>query len=116
MYIDIEANDNLHESVMATFNATGPGRPVQAVRLHLADGVSWCVVTGWDESGPVPARWTPIEESGDGPAMLLTGGSWGLRLARIPGPEQAKDVRWSLSDDDQWAEGLLICTPETAVA
>lgn len=114
MYIDIEPNDNLDEPVMATFNATGPGRAIAAVKLELADGWHWCAVTGWKD-GPAPALFTPIEESGDGPARLVTGGEHGLRLARITAPEEAKRVVWSLADAAQWAEPFLICLPETEV-
>lgn len=114
MYIDILPNDNLDEPVMATFNETGPGRRISAVRLELDDGWHWCAVTGWND-GPAPALFTPIEESGDGPARLVTGSEHGLRLARIAVPEEAKGVVWSLADSRQWAEPFLICLPETDV-
>jgi hypothetical protein len=114
MYIDIEANDNLEESVMATFSETGPGRQVDAIKLQLDDGWHWCAVTGWRE-GPAPAVYTPIEESGDGPARLLTGAEHGLRLARINNPADAQRVVWSLADQSQWAEPFLICIPETEI-
>jgi hypothetical protein len=38
MYIDIEANDNLDDNVIATFRETGSAKPVQAIRLWQ-DGV-----------------------------------------------------------------------------
>ncbi len=113
MYLDIPDNANTTEATMATFKETGPGRTIRAIRLHLDDGVHWCAITGWDESGPVAARFTPIEESGDGPARLASGGDWGLRLARISAPGQP--VVWDLADAAQWGEPLLICTPETEV-
>lgn len=115
MYIDIEPNDNLDEPVMATFNVTGPAQPIDAVYLDLGDGQwHWCAVTGWKD-GPVAAQYTPIEESGDGPARLVTGSDHGIRLARIAAPEQAGRVVWSLTDTTQWAEPFLICVPETRV-
>lgn len=115
MYIDIEPNDNVDEPVMATFNVTGPGKNINAVHLDLGDGNwHWCAVTGWRD-GPVPATYTPIEESGDGPARLLTGSDHGVRLARIAAPELAAQVQWSIADSTQWAEPFLICIPETKV-
>jgi hypothetical protein len=114
MYLDIQPNDNLAEPVMATFKETGPARRIAAVRLEL-DGVwNWCAITGWNE-GPVPALFSPIEESGDGPARLVHGGEQGLRLARIPDPAQAGAVRWSTADAAQWGEPFLICVPDTLV-
>ena len=114
MYIDIEANDNLEEPAMATFNATGPSKEIDAVKLQLEDGWHWCAVTGWND-GPVPAQFTPIEESGDGPARLVSGDAHGLRLAKIPEPGVAASVRWDLGDATQWAEPFLICLPDTEV-
>jgi hypothetical protein len=115
MYLDILPNDNLDEACMATFNVTGPGRPVTTIRLWRGGIWQWCAVTGWAESGPVPAVWSPIEESGDGPARLLTGGEHGLRFAVIADPA-APAVRWDLADAAQWSEPFLICTPEAEVA
>lgn len=114
MYIDIEPNDNIENPVMATFNVTGAGRTINAVKLQLDDGWQWCAVTGWNE-GPVPALYTPIEESGDGPARLVSGAEHGLRLARIGQPSEAHHVAWSLTDNAQWAEPFLICLPNTEV-
>jgi hypothetical protein len=116
MYLDLDANGNLSEPAMATFKDTGPGRCIDAVRLHR-DGVwQWCAITGWDE-GPVPAYITPIEESGDGPARLLHGGAQGLRLAPIDAPAAggAPTVQWDLADARQWGEPFLICRPEAEV-
>jgi hypothetical protein len=116
MYIDIPPNDNT-DPAMATFKETGPGTPVRAVKLHLPDGQwSWCAVTGWSDNGPVPALLTPIEESGDGPARLFTGGDHGLRLARINTPEDAARVRWDLADGRQWGEPFLLNTPDVESA
>jgi hypothetical protein len=114
MYIDIEPNDNLENAAMATFSASGPGRVINAVKLQLDDGWQWCAVTGWNE-GPAPAHFTPIEESGDGQARLLTGDAHGLRLVRINQPQDAVHVTWSLTDGKQWAEPFLICLPETEI-
>ena len=116
MYIDILPNDNLDQPVMATFKETAPGREICAIRLHLDDGAQWCAVVGWTGNGPVEALYTAIEESGDGPGRLVSGGEHGLRLARISGPTKVDLVRWNLLDDTQWAEPFLLCLPETEVA
>jgi hypothetical protein len=114
MYIDILPNDNLPEPAMATFTITGPAITVRAVRLWREDRWAWCAITGWDEQGTVPALFHPIEESGDGPARLLTGGGHGLRLAEIAGPD-APAPAWDLGDPAQWAEPFIILTPEAEV-
>lgn len=106
MYLDIPASANLDEPAMATFKEDGPARPVRELRLWREQAWVWCSVTGWDESGPVPAYIQPIEESGDGPARLIHGGPLGLRLA--VGTVSA----WSTADPAQWGEPFLILTPE----
>jgi hypothetical protein len=111
MYIDILPNDNLPEAAMATFTITGEATAVRTIRLWFEDRWAWCAATGWSEAGPVPALLHPIEESGDGPARLLTGGEHGLRLARIDGPDAAAPA-WDLADPAQWAEPFIILTPE----
>lgn len=112
MYIDILPNDNVDVPTMATFKETAPGRDITALRLHLDDGEHWCAITGWSEAGPVAARFTPIEESGDGPGRLISGGDQGLRLQRCGTPDAAKMVAWNLADPAQWGEPFLLCLPE----
>ena len=108
MYIDIPANDNLAEPAMATFKETGASRRVRGVKLHIDGAWRWCAVTGWGEDGAEPALASPIEESGDGPAILVHGGAHGLRLAPL-----ADRVAWSVDDAAQWGEAFLLCRPET---
>lgn len=100
---------------MATFRGTGPGRPIVAIRLWLDGAWTWCAVAGWAETGAVAATLTPIEESGDGPAYLITGGSLGLRLARGVGPS-VPAPHWDLADARQWGEPFLICRPGVETA
>jgi len=116
MYIDIDSNANLDEACMATFKETGASVPLRAAKLWR-DGVwQWCAVTGWSDDAPAPALLTPIEESGDGPALLLHGGNQGLRLAVIAAASAAAAVCWDISDAGQWAEPFLLCRPGTETA
>ncbi len=109
MYIDIIANDNVDEPTMATFKETGASRAIRAVKLWRDARWQWCRVTGWEDGAPAPALVTPIEESGDGPALLIHGGDQGLRLMLDARAETA----WSLADAAQWGEPFLICRPDT---
>ena len=116
MYLDLDANDNLSEPCLATFKETGPAQPTCAVHLWRDNVWQWCAITGWNDDAPAPAYRSPIEESGDGPALLLHGGNQGLRLAIINGPECAATVHWALSASEQWGEPFLIVRPGTAFA
>ncbi len=106
MYLDLPVSANLDEPAMATFKEDGPAKPVHELRLWRNGRWSWCSVTGWDESGPVPASIQAIEESGDGPARLVHGGPLGLRLG------EGSVTSWSTDDLGQWGEPFLIVTPE----
>ncbi|MCS6971105.1 MAG: hypothetical protein RMM29_07490 [Planctomycetota bacterium] len=108
MLLDIPASDNLAEPVMASFRTIGCPQRVQEIRLWRDGEWRWYAVTGWSESGPVPAWIQPIEESGDGTACLVYGGPLGLRLAPAP------VARWRLDDPAQWGEGFLLVTPDCA--
>lgn len=114
MYIDIDPNDNVDESVMATFKETGPSREIVAARLWRDESWQWCAITGWDNDGPSPAFATAIEESGDGPALLIHGGNQGLRCAAIPDPNAAK-IAWDVHAAQQWGEPFLLCRPDTSL-
>ena len=117
MYIDIIENDNLERSAMATFKETGPGTVIARAYLSVpcvgqpgVEEKQWCAVIGWNEDGPCPACLTPIEESGDGPAVLITGGAWGVRVARLEA-ELSPLPNWDLDNSEQWAEAYLLCRP-----
>jgi hypothetical protein len=110
MYIDIEPGIIGDEPIIGTFKETGKGTQVSQVRLHLSDGWHWCEVIGWSEQGVQAAIMTPIEESGDGPALLLHGGAHGLRLRRCAG--KAGDASANAAGQEWWSEGFLILRPE----
>jgi hypothetical protein len=111
MYIDIEPNDNLDEACMATFAEQGQGLPIERIHLWRTDRWCWCAICGWSAAGPVAARILPIEDSGDGPALLVVGGEHGLRLTELT-DESAPQPAWQLDSPAQWAEGFLICRPD----
>lgn len=116
MYIDIDPNPNLDEACMATFKETGASAPLRAVKLWRDGAWHWCAVTGWADDAPTSALLTPIEESGDGPALLVHGGNHGLRLAAIADPAAAAAIGWDVADPSQWAEPFLLCRPGTETA
>jgi hypothetical protein len=112
MYIDIDPNGNVDESVMATFKETGPSQEIVAACLWRDERWQWCAITGWDSDRPSAAFATAIEESGDGPALLLHGGNQGLRCAVIGDPNSA-NVEWNVDSKQQWGEPFLLCRPDT---
>lgn len=111
LFLDVEAGDNCPYSLQLVFSALEGPRPVRAVKLYLAgpEGVLFDV-TGW-EDGPRPAEAVVVEDSGQGRAFLIHGGSGGLRFRPFG---SAHD--WDLAASDQWGEShLLIAEVEDIV-
>ena len=99
LVIDIPANPNCSSVDLRIFHDLEPPRPVDQVRLAL-DGTGagqWYAVTGWTSAGAsIPALARKVDDSGDGVALLVSGGDAGLRLQ--PAERQAP---WRLDDADQ---------------
>ena len=129
MYIDIDPGVIGEEPIIGTFKETGPGTVIRQVRLEFDGQWAWCDVIGWSDTGRQEAWLTPIEESGDGPALLLHGGNQGVRLrkrdgvagvaasAPVPGPAPACGRTVGTPGDvpdaqGWWSEGFLILRPE----
>lgn len=65
-------------------------------------------VTGWPQDGPVPAYTAIVEDSGDGTALLVYGGSEAVWLR----PDHSSE-EWSLDDPDQRGDAVLLLEVET---
>jgi len=120
MYIDIDPGVIGEEPIIGTFKETGPGAVITQVRLEFDGRWEWCEVIGWSDAGRQAAWLTPIEESGDGPALLLHGGNQGVRLRKrdpvVPGVPAVAGVAGSGTETGAahgwWSEGFLILRPE----
>ena len=81
-------------------------RPVTHVRLDesTGEGDRWYAVTGWTLSGrSCPALARKVDDSGDGVALLVSGGDAGLRLQ--PAGRRAP---WRLDDANQHGLPFLL--------
>ncbi len=105
MFIDIEPNANIDSSVSTVYRDIDSPREVYCIKYKLQDSDEAMQITGYDhETGkPCPAYACHIEESGDGLALLIYGGSAGIRLKRLE-----DESEWDLSSPNQWGETHLI--------
>lgn len=114
MILEVTANPNVPEEIQLRFRETGPARRVVRIRAPLRGlGVeTLCAVTGWDAEAqaPVPAWARQIEDSGDGLATIVYGGTGGLRLKPLD-----RDEPWSLSSGVQWGEAYLTVKDEAGL-
>ena len=103
--LDIPANPNCDAVEMRVFNDLSPPTPVARVRLEREQGTpAWFAITGWTVAGaPCPALMRKVDDSGEGVALLISGGDAGLRLQ--PADRRAS---WSVADAAQWGEPFLL--------
>ena len=97
--LEIPPNPNCEAVELRVFRDLEPPRPVTHVRLDASTGDPgrWYAVTGWTLAGrSCPALARRVDDSGDGVALLVSGGDAGLRLR--PGESPAP---WRLNDTDQ---------------
>lgn len=104
--IDIPPNPNCSSVDLRVFHDLEPPRPVDQVRLvpDGAEAAQWYAVTGWSSAGTgVPALARKVDDSGDGVALLVSGGDAGLRLQ----PADSHSP-WRLDDTAQHGAPFLL--------
>ena len=107
LVIEIAPNPNCEPVEMRVFHDLEPPRPVIQVRLEASADTrepQWYAVTGWTASGTVcPALARRVDDSGDGVALLISGGDAGLRLRPA-----GSNVPWRLEDQTQQGVPFLL--------
>ena len=103
--VDIAPNPNCDPVDLRVFNDVEPPRRVAQVCLEYAPGHrAWFEVAGWAAEGaPVPAQARRVDDSGEGLAVLITGGTAGLRLRPA-----GSGGSWRLDDAGQRGEPFLL--------
>ena len=104
--IEVPANPNCAGCEQMAFNEMGADiREVREILVSTPSGDAWCDAAGVGEAGRFgPAFARKIDDSGEGPAYLIFGGSWGLRFRRKSDAARP----WSLSDPSQWGEAYKV--------
>ena len=110
--VEINPNPNCEAVDLRVFHDVEAPRTVRQVCLQrVNEPPAWYEVTGWTlNNRPCPAIACRVDDSGEGLAVLVTGGEAGLRLrpAGSTGP-------WSLDDPSQWGAGFLLMADEAGV-
>lgn len=103
--IEIPENSNCQSMDMRVFHDLERSRVVEQVCLEREPGrPEWFEVVGWTERGEACiAGAQKIDDSGEGVAFLIHGGTAGLRL-RFAGSQES----WSEASAEQWGEPILI--------
>ena len=105
MYIDVEAKDNTNKNFSMLYRDISPSREVYCIKYQINDEDLPVQVKGWDNetNSPCTAYACQVEESGDGVALLIYGGSGGIRIK----PLEDK-TEWNLGEQTQRGETHLV--------
>ena len=105
MYIDVTAGKNTGQNFSMMYRHVSPPREVFCIKYQANGEETPVQVKGWDAqtNSPCAAYACRIEESGDGTALLVYGGSGGIRMKSLDDERE-----WSLSASDQWGETHLV--------
>lgn len=105
MHLEVTPNRNCSEDANCMFGEAGPSERVYAVPVERDGKDLWAMVTGWDATldREVPAFVTLVNDSADGHAILVHGGSGGVRLQPLDA-----GAPWSSDRSDQWGEPFLL--------
>ena len=105
VYLIVDENPNCGPEERV-FSTSGEKKSVK--KLHLPDPKSgtntWCDVAAVEENGNFGKAFAQrVEDSSDGTAWLVFGGTWGLRLK-----PSDKSAPWSLKDETQWGLPFVV--------
>ena len=105
LFLEVDPNPNTEVSVNSVYKDVSRSREVYCVKYSFQEEEEPAQVTGWDaESGkPCPAYACTIEESGDGMALLIYGGTGGIRMKKL---EDESD--WDVNSSTQRGESHLV--------
>ena len=98
MYVDVEANENIHENFSMLYRDVSVSREIYCIKYNIEGEESPVQVIGWDKEtqSPCAAYACQIEESGDGIATLIHGGTGGIRIKLLE-----DEAEWKLREPKQ---------------
>jgi len=105
MFIDVEPNPNSETGFNMIYRDVSSPREVFCIKYRVGVDDQPVQVTGWDAgtNAPCPAYACQVEESGDGVALLIYGGTGGIRMKPLE-----DDSPWDVRSTHQWGQSHLV--------
>lgn len=105
MFIEVEPNPNTGIRFNMVYRDVTKAREVFCIKYRVGMEDQPVQVTGWDaeSNAPCPAYACRVEESGDGLALLIYGGSGGIRMKPLE-----DESLWDAMSSTQWGESHLV--------
>ena len=103
--VEVPPNPNCEPADLRLFHDVEPPRPIRQVCLERTPGSpQWFEIVGWTAAGaPCPVWAQRVDDSGEGVAMLVSGGDAGVRLRPV-----ASSGPWQVDDPQQWGAPFLL--------
>ena len=88
MFLEIESNPNVERSFDMVYRDISPTRELYCIKYNINGEEQPVQITGWnaETNSPCSAYACKVEESGDGIALLIFGGTGGCLLYTSPSP------------------------------
>ena len=85
VFVEVDSNYNTEQSFNMIFRDISPARELYCIKYPVNGEEQPVQITGWDadSNSPCPAYACKVEESGDGVALLIYGGTGGVRTETI---------------------------------
>ena len=105
MFLEVESGTNVDKPFSMMYREVDKPREVFAIKYTVNGSEQPAQVTGWDAetNTPCSAFACRVEESGDGVALLIYGGSGGIRIKELE-----DESAWNVHAPNQWGETHLV--------
>ena len=105
MFLEIEPNPNVERSFDMVYREISPARELYCIKYNINGEDQPVQIIGWnaETNSPCPAYACKVEESGDGVALLIFGGTGGIRMKLLENENQ-----WDTQSSQQWGDTHLV--------
>lgn len=105
MFLEIESNPNIERNFDMIYRDVSPIRELYCIKYNIDGKEQPVQITGWDAdtNTPCSAYACKVEESGDGTALLIYGGSGGVRMKLLE-----DETKWDTKSTEQWGDTHLV--------
>ena len=105
LFLEVASNPNIEHSFDMLYSDVGPARELYCIKYNTGEKEEPVQITGWnaETNSHCPAYACLIEESGDGIALLVYGGSGGVRMKLLE-----DESPWDTQSNQQWGDTHLV--------
>ena len=105
VFVEVDSNTNTDRTFNMVFRNISLPRELYCIKYPVNGEEQPVQITGWDADSNTscPAYACKVEESGDGVALLIYGGSGGVRMKSLE-----DETQWDTGSSSQWGDTHLV--------